>query len=186
MSARAACLAMIIGAGIVTYGITANDLARVVGGGFVLLPAASLFTLAKVRAWTASGQGEKRRLERATRDAEDERTRYVAAQGAQMEEHWRRLRDLEAEKAALRAQLEAERARLHEEMQDFRDQLISDAMGATILMDLQRLLEPKPQTAAATVTNLFPAQPARERATAHPADSALEPQAARDREAGRP
>lgn len=197
-SALAASLCMAGGAGVVTYGIVADDLARSLGGGFVALIAAMLFGLAKIRSWTHDSRSEREGLARAQQDAQDARTRYEAASGALMQEKARTLRDLDAERVAIEYLLAAERKAMLEELKaakaalaaEFeakRERLIIDSLRTGIELHLKGLLQaPAAEPGeAAVVLDLFPQQPTRERTT-HPADPVQEPEVVRDREAGLP
>lgn len=186
--ALAAGLVMLIAAGVVAYGIVEDHTASAIGGGLAGLTSAALLILAKVRLWTTDTSAEREALAAARREAADEHNRYLAAQGAQMAEHDRRMRDLEAERAALHAQLQAKRVRLHQEIDDERASIKIEAylVGVDhgrrgIHDDSFRQHQPEGQV----VQFPGPASPTRERTT-HPADAAREVPAARDREVGRP
>ncbi|MGP3684093.1 hypothetical protein ACTVZO_05165 [Streptomyces sp. IBSNAI002] len=180
---------MLFAAGVVAYGIVDDHLASSVGGGLAGLAAAALLILAKVRLWTTDTSAERAALAEDRRNAADERNRYVAAQGAQMQEHARRMRDLEAERAALLTQIQAERVRLYEELEDERTTLKITSYLVGVDHGRRGILDAPlgdTQPAGQVVPFPNPASPIRERATAHPADPAPAPQAARDRGAGRP
>jgi F0F1-type ATP synthase epsilon subunit len=179
---------MLIAAGVVAYGIVEDHTASAIGGGLAGLTSAALLILAKVRLWTTDTSAEREALAAARREAADERNRYLAAQGAQMAEHDRRMRDLEAERAALHAQLQAKRVRLHQEIDD---ELASIKIEAYLVgvdhgrRGIHDASFDQPQPEGQVVQFPGPAGPARER-TIHPADAAREAPAARDREVGRP
>jgi len=178
---------MTLASGVVAFGVVDGSIAASVGGGFTVLASATLLALAKIRVWTCDTKAERTRLASAQQDAEDQRTRYVAAQGALMEERSRILRDLENERAANSIQLEASKAALQEKYEAEREQLIVQSTETAISLYLRGMLAPPPQVTPAKILDLFPEQqPARARATAHPADPDPAPEATRDREAYRP
>ncbi|MFF4369686.1 hypothetical protein [Streptomyces sp. NPDC001594] len=170
--------------GVVVYGIVANDLARSLGGGITAFTAALLLSLAKMRSWTTDAKAERARLAKALQAADDERTRYVAAQGAQMQEESRRIRDLEAERIALRAQADVERARLLQELEDERAQIQIDAYLTGVDHGRRGILNASPARPGRVVQ--FPTPGIRERATGHPADPSPVQEAEFDRDAGHP
>ncbi|WKD36565.1 hypothetical protein [Streptomyces xanthophaeus] len=177
---------MTFSSGIVAYGIVEHSMEASVGGGLAGLAASAMLTLAKVRAWTVDTTEERRQLEEAKRQAHDTHTRYVAAEGALEGEHRRRVRDLEGERAALLRQVEAAKADLDDRYEAQREALIIESMQTGIKLYLAGLLN-APATAPEAKIMPFPGQQqqaARARATGHPADQA--PEAARDREVGRP
>lgn len=180
LAAVGAGSAMLFASGIVAYGIVEHSIEATVGGGFAALAAAAMLTLAKVRAWTVDTRAERQQLE-------DTRTRYLANEVALHGEHNRRVRDLEAERVMCHRQLEAAKAALIEEFEAKREELIVECMEAGVQVYLKRIRTKEVATPEAKIMP-FPAQgaaqPARERATAHPADAA--PEAARDRGVARP
>ncbi|MFB6809468.1 hypothetical protein [Streptomyces sp. NPDC056387] len=173
---------MTFSAGIVAYGIADTSVPASVGGGLVGLAAATMMALAKMRAWAVDTSAERRKLDEAIQQATDERTRYIAAQSAQEEEHRRRLRDLEADRARVQHQLTAAKAALDEQFEARREKLIVSSMETAIRLHLAGLLDAPAETPDATILHLPGKQPVRERATAHPAD----PQLVREREARHP
>ncbi|MEW1638590.1 hypothetical protein AB0469_31600 [Streptomyces sp. NPDC093801] len=184
VSALAAGFALVLAVGVVAYGIFANDLARSVGGGVTAFTAALLLSLAKMRSWTTDARAERARLAKSVQAADDQRTRYVAAQGALMEEERRIIRDLEAERVALRAQADVERARLLQELEDERAQIKIDAYLTGVDHGRRGILNETPVQPGRVVQ--FPRPGMRERATAHPADPSPVQEAAFDRDAGHP
>ncbi len=187
IGALAAGLVMLTAAGIVAYGIVEDHVASAIGGGLAGLASAALLILAKVRLWTTDTSAERAALADARRATADEHTRYVAAQGAQMQEHARRMRDLETERAALMAQLQASRVRMHQELEDERASIKIEAYMVGVDHGRRGILDaPLNQPKGQVVQFPSPADPTRERARAHPADPAMERQATRDRGAARP
>ncbi|MFD4740553.1 hypothetical protein ACFWNQ_24795 [Streptomyces virginiae] len=178
---------MTFSSGVVAYGIVEHSMEASVGGGLAGLAASAMLTLAKIRVWTVDTKAERQQLEEATRRAHDTHTRYVAAEGALTEEHRRRVRDLEGERAACLQQVEAAKAALDERYEAQRETLIIESMQTGIKLYLAGLLNAPATAAPEAKIVAFPGQQqqaARARAIAHPADQATE--AARDREVGRP
>ncbi|MFJ3923083.1 hypothetical protein [Streptomyces sp. NPDC090022] len=188
IGALAAGLVMLFAAGIVAYGIVEDHIASAIGGGLAGLTSAALLILAKVRLWTTDTSAERAALVAARRETAAEYARYLAAQGALVAEQDRRVRDLEAERAALHAQLQAARVRLLQDVEDQRASIQVDAYLVGLDHGRRGLVDStfKRQSQGQVVPFPSPASPTRERATAHPADAAQELPAARDREAGRP
>lgn len=173
---------MLFASGIVSYGIVEHSIEATVGGGFAGLAAAAMLTLAKVRAWTVDTSAERRQLKEAERLAHIAETRFIALQGAQTQEEARRVRDLEAERAALHARYEAERAQLIQELEDERTQIKIDSYLVGHDHGRRGILVPSNEQPGRLVQ--FPNPAVRERTTSHPADQV--PEAARDRGVARP
>ncbi|MFJ3173752.1 hypothetical protein ACIPJK_23635 [Streptomyces roseus] len=182
MAAAASGAVMAISAGITAYGIVDSSTPAAVGGGLAGLVAAVMMALAKSRAWAINTDAERRHLADARREAENEQTRYVALTVAAAAEHRRCLRDLEGDRAQLKAQTQAAAAAMEQRFEDQREQLIIESMETGIQLYLAGLLNAPEQTPGDVVP--FRTRQRGERATAHPADQV--PQAARDREVGRP
>lgn len=173
---------MTFSAGIVAYGIVDSNVPASIGGGLAGLAAATMMALAKMRAWAVDTSADRRKLDDALRAAHDERTRYVALGAAQQEEYKRRLRDLEGDRARLRADHEAAKAVLQDRYEDQREQLIVESMETGVRLYLAGLLHAPKQPPGDVVP--FRLRQRGVAATSHPADQA--PQAVRDREVGRP
>ncbi|MFI8278571.1 hypothetical protein ACIGBH_27595 [Streptomyces sp. NPDC085929] len=173
---------MTISTGIVAYGIVDSSIPASVGGGLAGIVAAAMMALAKSRIWAVNTSAERRQLEDARQQVNDERTRYVAASAAQRAEHQRCLRDLEGDRAHLKAQAKAAQAAMERRFEDQRERLIVESMETGVRLYLAGLLNAPEQTPGDVVP--FRTRQRGERTTAHPADQA--PQAARDREVGRP
>ncbi|MFE3578776.1 hypothetical protein [Streptomyces vinaceus] len=175
---------MTFSAGIVAYGIVDSNIPAATGGGLVGLAAATMMALAKVRAWAVDTSAERRKLDDALQAANDERTRYIALGVAQREEHKRRLRDLEGDRARLRADHEAARVTLQDRYEDQRETLIVESMETGVRLYLAGLLTAPQQVAGDIVP--FRLRQRGEAPAVHPADATQAAPAARDREVGRP
>ncbi|MCX5197175.1 hypothetical protein OOK31_25310 [Streptomyces sp. NBC_00249] len=177
---------MTFSAGIVAYGIVDSSIAASVGGGLAGVVAAAMMALAKARAWAVDTSAERRRLDDALQQASDERTRYLALGVAQREEHRRRIRDLEAERACLQQRFEAEKAALEDDFASRHEQLIVEATETALRLYHAGLLSAPTHTAEAQIVPFPQQQPTRARATEHPADPTPGREATRDRGAARP
>ncbi|MEU9000477.1 hypothetical protein [Streptomyces sp. NPDC048551] len=184
MAAAVAGAAMTFSAGVVAYGIADSNITAATGGGLVALAAAAMMSLAKMRAWTVDTSAERRQLAEALRQAQNEETRYVAAQGAQAEEHRRRLRDLEGDRARFEQHLIAAKAALEEQFEANREALIVESMELGIRLYRAGLLKAPAEAAEAKILRLPGQQPTRERAAGHPADEVTQP--VREREVRHP
>lgn len=199
MAAAAAGAVMTAAIGVVVYGVVEVNIAAAVGGGFATLAFATLLGVAKIRSWTVDTSAERAQLASAQQQAEDERTRYVAAQGALTQERSRMVRDFEAEAAALRREsevfkaavlkdLEAEKTVFLQQLEDERDAIKIESYEVGVIHGCSGIFDVSPKTAEAGKIVKFPIpagpQVSRQGATAHPADEA--PEAARDRGVARP
>ncbi|MCB5168059.1 hypothetical protein LG634_24930 [Streptomyces bambusae] len=161
-AAAAAGAVMTFSAGIVTYGIIDSNLPAATGGGLIALAAAGMMGLSKARTWAVDTSTERRALAEAKQRAEDEHTKYIALGAAQAEEHRRRLRDLEGDRAAGRAEVAALKRALDDRYEAGREQLIVESMETGVRLYLAGLLKaPTATTAPAQVLPLFPPQPTR-------------------------
>lgn len=174
IATAAAGAVMLFASGVVSYGVIGRSIEATIGGGLTGLAAAIMFT---VRAWTMDTSAERRQLKEAERLARDTHTRYIAAHGAQMQEEARRVRDLEAERAQLRARFEAERAQLLQELEDERTVIKVESYLVGVDHGRRGILLPSGEQPGLVVP--FPSPTARERATAHPAAA---PKSVRDRD----
>lgn len=113
---------------VMTYGIYRDDLARSLGGACLATAALTLLALAAIRRWIIDTSEERRILAAAQREAVAERARYQAAQAALENEQGRLYRDLAADRAALNAQVAAEREAMKEEFERARGEISADAM----------------------------------------------------------
>ncbi|MFJ1865480.1 hypothetical protein ACIOD1_12695 [Streptomyces sp. NPDC088097] len=185
IAAAGAGAAMTFSTGILAYGIVDSSIPASVGGGLAGLAAAGMMGLAKLRAWTVDTSAERRQLADSVRQAQNEETRYVAAQGAQAEEHRRRLRDIEGDRVRQEQHFIAAKAAMEADFEARREALIIESMATGIRLHLAGLLNAPTEAVEAKILRLpGQQQPVRERATAHPADQA--PEAVRDRGVARP
>ncbi|MGA6223531.1 hypothetical protein ACPESV_24740 [Streptomyces umbrinus] len=122
------------GLAVALYGTLANDLARTLGGTCLTLTALTAIALILIRRWIVDTKDERRILAAAQRQAEGERSRYVAARAALENEQGRLNRDMAAEKQGLAARLHHEREALRGEFEERRAGLIAETMEATVMM----------------------------------------------------
>lgn len=156
---------MMAGFGLVLLGIVLDDIARSLGGAVLVMTAAILLFLSAVKGWTTDTQAERARLADATREADAEHMRYVAAQAALAVERQRVQRDAAAEREHNAARLAAERTALRDQFEEERAQLICKTMETTVHLYRAGMLDDKPEPAHAKVIDLLPHQePARHRA----------------------
>ncbi|MFF7142341.1 hypothetical protein ACFZB5_13970 [Streptomyces nodosus] len=157
-TAAMSMLVMAVGITAILYGAIRNDLARSVGGACLAIAALTLIALISIQKWITDTSEERRILAAATRQAQDERTRYIAAQAALENERGRLHRDLAAARARIAPTLAAERTKLAAEFEEDRARLISESFETGVLMERAGML--KPGAPAARESNLiqFPGQ----------------------------
>ncbi|MZF56883.1 hypothetical protein GTX53_24145 [Streptomyces sp. SID5594] len=132
--ATAAGAALITSAGlaIVLYGIITENLERTVGGAIFTMTALTLIALVLIRRWVTNTTAERQRLSDATREKDTERMRYLAAQAALEVERGRLRRDARTEREHLTARLAAERAAMSAQFEDQRAELVCKTMETTV------------------------------------------------------
>lgn len=154
-----AALLLAAGTTTVLYGVVRDDLARSISGACLLMTGLALIILVSVRRWTSDTQAERLRLSDATREADAERMRYVAAQAALEVERQRVQRDAAAERHQLTARLHAERVAMRDTYEDERARLIAESFETAVQLVRAGVLdEPKGGHTAnhAKVIGLFP------------------------------
>ena len=124
----AAVMLMLAGMSVILYGVIRSDLARSLGGACITMPALVLLALVAIRAWITDTRDERRVLAAATRETQAERSRYIAAKAALVNEQGRLNRDVASERARLTATLIAEREALAAEFEEKRAQLVCETM----------------------------------------------------------
>lgn len=137
---------------VVLYGTLDDNLARTLAGTCLTLVALTVLALVLIRQWIVDTRDERRILAAAQRQAEGERTRYIASQAALENEQGRLNRDMAAERYALTARLNAEREKLAAEFEERRAALIAETMEVTVRMMRDGKLAPAPSTTG----NLIP------------------------------
>lgn len=128
----AAALTATAGISLILYGVARDDLACALGGASVTTVTLTLVTLTAIRRWITDTQAERSRLAESIRSATDERTRYIAAQASIEMERQRLSRDAAADRAQTHAVLAAERAKMQDDFDDQRAQLVCDTLEAGV------------------------------------------------------
>lgn len=132
--AGTATAAMGGGLAVVLYGTFRNNLAHAVGGTCVTLVALTAIALILIRRWIVDTSEERRLLAASQREAQGQKSTYIAAQAALEVEQGRLTRDRALQLRADAARLKTERAALAAEFEEKRGDLISETMEATALM----------------------------------------------------
>ncbi|MFD5002160.1 hypothetical protein ACFWMV_04560 [Streptomyces mutabilis] len=118
---------LIAGFAVIIRSASDQNAAGSIGGACLVMVALSLVILVLVRAWVCNTNEERRILAAAQREAQSERTRYLAGQAAQINELGRNRREMAAERARLAATLQAERAAMKAEFENTRAKELSEA-----------------------------------------------------------
>nr|WSS66787.1 hypothetical protein OG284_36815 [Streptomyces sp. NBC_01177] len=142
--AAAAGAALVTSAGLstVVFGIITENLERTVGGAIFTMTALTLIALVLIRRWITRADTERSRLGDAVRDADTERMRYLAAQAALEVERGRLRRDIAGEHKRLTATLEAERTAMRAHFEEQRAHVICETIEATVGLVRDGLLNP--------------------------------------------
>lgn len=153
------------GFAVIIRSASGDNVAGSIGGACLVMVGLSLVILIFVRRWVTDTSEERRILGAAQREAQAERTRYVAAQAALENEIGRLTRDMAAERARVAATLKAERAALKAEFEETRAQELSEAFQTGAEMERAGMLK-RPQSAGGSVLRFPKGQrgaPAQER-----------------------
>lgn len=129
--AGTASVAMAGGLAAVLYGTLRADLARALGGTCVTLTALTVIALILIRRWIVDTSHERQCLAASQREAQNQKSAYIAAQAALEVEQGRLTRDRAVQLRADAARLKAERAIMEEEFEEARSALIQDTMEVT-------------------------------------------------------
>jgi hypothetical protein len=132
----------------------------------------TLSVLVFVRHWIVDTSTERTALAAAQRQAQDERTTYIAAKAAVVNEHQRLTRDVAAARAAISATLASERSKMRAEFKEERATLSAEAFQTGVEMERAGMLKPGAQIPAGKLIR-FPQQGGQEQAP--------EPQGQRER-----
>ncbi|WP_158694390.1 hypothetical protein [Streptomyces canus] len=133
---------LIAGIASTAYSAYHNHLAGSITGACLVISALTWVSLIRIKQWVTNTSNERRTLAEATRAADEERNRYVAAQAAAEIEHSRRQQDLAAERASIEARLTAERAKMRRDFEDERAQIMRDAFRTGVEMERAGMLKP--------------------------------------------
>ncbi len=132
-----AAVAAAAGIALTTHGVAQESAPHALGGVAFTMIALTLLILLAVRRWIIDTSAERTRLAEATRSANDERTKYIAAQTAVEMERQRLTRDAAADRARTLALLDAERAAMQDAFEEQKAQLVADTLevGAKLFRD---------------------------------------------------
>lgn len=149
-----------IGGLVTLYGIARNDLPRSLGGTCLVVTALTAISLATIKRWITNVDNERGRLAEAAHTAQTEAAKYFAAQAGLAAEKARMLRDAEAGRAALVAQLKVEREALQDEFEEQRNTIKCKALEQGALLERSGAFraQQEPVHERAVVTQLFPHQ----------------------------
>jgi hypothetical protein len=125
-TAISAAVVLAAGVTIILYGVVRDDLPRALGGACLTMPAMTLIALVAIRRWVTDTSEARRLLAASIREAQAERSRYVAAQAALENEQGRLTRDAAADRARAAAAAIAEREALHQQFEENRAQLVCE------------------------------------------------------------
>lgn len=122
------------GLAITSRGILRDNLPSTVGGSCLIFSTVVVGALLLIRKWVSDTTLIRTALTATQREAERERSRYVAAQAALENEQGRLNQDMAEERRRIAASLIAEREAMRTEFEERRATLISETMEATFLM----------------------------------------------------
>lgn len=126
---------------VVLHGTLRGNLAHTVGGTCLTLVALTAIALILIRRWIVDTSEERRILAASQREAQNQKSTYIAAQAAMEVEQGRLTRDRAMQLRADAARLDAEREAMAAEFEEKRATLSSEAMEATFRMILGRKLD---------------------------------------------
>jgi hypothetical protein len=133
-TAVAAAVVVLAGVAAILYGFTRHDLPCCIGGLGLIVIGLTVTALITIRRWITDTRQERQLLAAAQREAQGERSKYVAAQAALEVEQGRLRRDLDAERRALTVRLQAEREAMARQFEEARGDMIAETIEATLLM----------------------------------------------------
>jgi hypothetical protein len=153
-----AAVSLAVGLALAGYGVARDELARTVGGSCLMTTALLLSALTAIRRWVINAQVERYALSQATREADAERARYMAAQAALEMERQRIMRDAAVEREQSIARVKAAQAAMRERFDGERARLICESLETAVKLVRAGLLEPSAPGVQAKVIG-FPKQP---------------------------
>lgn len=133
---------LIAGFTVIAYSAGFDHTAGTIAGACLVVCALTLWSLIRIKEWVTNTSHERRTLADATRAADEERNRYVAAKAALEIETSRRQRDMAAERASIEARLTTERAKMRREFEEERATLAADAFRTGVEMERAGMLKP--------------------------------------------
>jgi hypothetical protein len=168
-TAIAGAAVLLSGLSVILYGIVRGDVSQAVSGACLTMPALTLIALVMVRRWVTDTKDERAILAASQREAQAERARYLAAQGALDGEMSRLRQDMAAERAALKEQLKVERKAMEDEFARARGELAAEAMNIAVSWVVDGKLRPPEQQRDNLIR--FPHQTQQPESRAEPARS---------------
>lgn len=133
-TAATAGVALIGGLTVSLHSAVHHNIPEAIGGLGITLAALTTIVLTLIHRWVTDTRDERRILAALQREAQGQKSTYIAAKAALENEQGRLAQDVAAEHAALNARLKAERAALEREFEEQRATLIAETMEATFLM----------------------------------------------------
>lgn len=163
MGVAAAVGILIVGFAVIIRSTMQDHVAGSIAGACLVMSGLTITVLVLCRHWIMDTRDERRVLAAAQRQADGERTRYIAVQAAFENEQVRLKRDMAAERARMAATLAAERKAMAAEFAETRATEMSDAFRAGAEMERAGMLKPARATTPGNLIQ-FPGQgqPARE------------------------
>ena len=129
------------GSTVIIRSASTDNVAGSIGGACLVMAGLTLIILIFVRRWVCETGAERQSLGHAQRDAQDERSRYIALKAALEGEHARLTRDMAAERAGVAATLRAERAKMTAEYRENRAKELSEAFQTGVEMERAGMLK---------------------------------------------
>lgn len=164
---------LITGFAVILRSVSGDDVAGSIGGACLVMVGLSLVILVFVKHWVVNTSAERRALAVTQQLAQDERTKYVAAQAILEGDQVRLYRDLAAEKASLAAAIVAERKKMRADFEEERATICAEAFQTGAEMERAGMLKPGKQPQRGNLIR-FPKQeqqpvqaPQRERSREH-------------------
>lgn len=133
---------LLAGFAVILRSASGDNVAGALGGACLVMVGLSLLILVFVRHWVVNTNEERRILAAAQRQAQESRTKYIAAQAALENEQGRLNRDMAAERAAIRATLVVERKKLRADFEEQRAQCMAEAFRTGAEMERAGMLKP--------------------------------------------
>ncbi|MCG0066252.1 hypothetical protein L0F81_23670 [Streptomyces tricolor] len=161
---------LISGFAIIIGSVSEDNVAGSIGGACLVMVSLTIIICVLVRHWIVNTDTERRILGAAQREAQAERTKYIAAQAALENEMGRLNRDMAAERARIARRLVAERKAMRAEFDEERAQLAADAFRTGVEMERSGALKRQEQPPGNLIKFRKPGQPAApasERARSH-------------------
>lgn len=152
ITATAAVAVMLGGLAAILHGVLRDNLASAVGGLSLTLTALTAVALILIHRWITDTSDERRGLAALQRQAQEQKSVYVAAQAALEVEQGRLAQDMATERYNLAVRLKAEREAMAREFDERRAALAAETMETTFLM----LRNGKFETEAPAPGNLIP------------------------------